>query len=227
MSGSQRLNQYQIAWPQQSTPSTKKSTLEDNLEKLSKMLVIKNSRTQETLHDQVKKVYVNLRPYVKEPVQAIKPQLYLQSHNISKGFTPQTQTPQTPQDIRKEFRKPFIRPQSMAIFDKISKNERSYDTTNQHSQRQTDASKVTIQNKKNYNQWVGLSVIERNKIFLQRKQRKIEQMKEMKEQNELKQCTFTPQFFNHQLKEIRPSSQNVNKSYQEIHKLKKLYNEYY
>lgn len=52
-------------------------------------------------------------------------------------------------------------------------------------------SKINKSNR-SYNNWVGLSVIERNRLFLERKQVKLQKMREMKDEKELSKCTFAP-----------------------------------
>jgi len=52
-------------------------------------------------------------------------------------------------------------------------------------------SKINKSNR-SYNNWVGLSVIERNRLFLERKQAKLQKMREIKDEKELSKCTFAP-----------------------------------
>lgn len=52
-------------------------------------------------------------------------------------------------------------------------------------------SKINKSNR-SYNNWVGLSVIERNRLFLERKQVNLQKMREMKDEKELSKCTFAP-----------------------------------
>lgn len=64
----------------------------------------------------------------------------------------------------------------MASFEKYLKpQEKSYqDTTNQQSERMNELSKllgrdINKSSTRTYQSWVGLSVVERNRIFLERK----------------------------------------------------------
>lgn len=52
-------------------------------------------------------------------------------------------------------------------------------------------SKINKSNR-SYNNWVGLSVIERNRLFLERKQKKLQKLREIKDEKELSKCTFAP-----------------------------------
>ncbi|CAD8088392.1 unnamed protein product [Paramecium sonneborni] len=46
------------------------------------------------------------------------------------------------------------------------------------------------QKPRNYNGWIGLSVIEKKKIFMEEKEKKLKRLKEQKDENEISQCTF-------------------------------------
>ncbi|CAK58950.1 unnamed protein product (macronuclear) [Paramecium tetraurelia] len=193
------------------------STLQANLERLSYLMAQKKEkkpdfRDQFKTQTNSKKIFVNLRAFVKQPQPPSPPsQNQYKEHKIpSQTITTQTQTPKTP-----TYRQQFIRQQSLAQLEPCFRRQ-EISASNIMSER-TDV-------KASYKNWVGLSVIERNELFLKKKQQKLQKMRVDKDEQELSKCTFSPHFYN-PISIERPSSCCQNKSYQDIHKQRKNQNE--
>ncbi|CAD8114171.1 unnamed protein product [Paramecium sonneborni] len=193
------------------------STLQANLERLSYLMAQKKEkkpdfRDQFQTHSNTKKIFVNLRAFVKQPQPPSPPSQNQQKEQkiASLTTTTQTQTPKTP-----NHRQQFLRNQSLAQLEPFIRRQ-EISANNIMSER--------TNTKACYKNWVGLSVIERNDLFLKKKQEKLKKMRENKDEQEISKCTFTPHFYN-QIHIERPSSCFQNKSYQDIHKLRKNQNE--
>ncbi|CAD8065535.1 unnamed protein product [Paramecium primaurelia] len=173
--------------------------LQENLERLSNLMIKKPS--------QVKKVFVQMHGYLRSP-----------SANLT------MQTRDTPASKLKSIGQVDFEKSSDKIAQQLNTNLRnsSLNVTN-HYLENSNLNFNQTQKPRNYNSWIGLSVIERNKIFMEEKEKKLKKLKEQKEENEISQCTFAPAFFN-PIRVQRNKSCQVNKSYQDIHQQKKLHN---
>ncbi|CAD8075064.1 unnamed protein product [Paramecium sonneborni] len=173
--------------------------LQENLERLSNIMTKKPS--------QVKIVHVQMHGYLRSP-----------SAHLS------MQTRDTPASKLKSIGQVDFEKSNDKMVQQLNANLRkSFLNVTNHYLENSNSNCNQSQKSRNYNSWIGLSVIERNKIFIEEKEKKLKRLKEQKDENEISQCTFAPAFFN-QIRVERNKSCQVNKSYQDIHQQKKLHN---